>query len=158
MWGGRMKGRQVVINKCYGGFGLSHQAVMRYAELKGIKLYPWVNDIYKEVYGDKATLDNPAIWPSYTTVPQEEYERIYEEESKKPAGVGRFVKSNEVFFSGRDIARDDADLVSIVKEMGEEANSRFAKLEVVEVPADVSYTIEEYDGIEWIAEEHRTWG
>lgn len=26
-----------VINRCYGGFGLSHEAIMRYAELKGIE-------------------------------------------------------------------------------------------------------------------------
>ena len=32
---------KVVINACYGGFGLSHKAIMRYAELKGFKLYPW---------------------------------------------------------------------------------------------------------------------
>lgn len=29
---------KVVINRCYGGFGLSDQAVERYAELKGMKL------------------------------------------------------------------------------------------------------------------------
>lgn len=30
--------RKVVINKCYGGFGLSHEAILRYAEIKGLKL------------------------------------------------------------------------------------------------------------------------
>lgn len=28
----------VVVNKCFGGFGLSERAIMRYAELKGINL------------------------------------------------------------------------------------------------------------------------
>lgn len=28
---------RIVINKCYGGFGLSHEAIMRYAELKGFE-------------------------------------------------------------------------------------------------------------------------
>lgn len=28
---------KVVINRCYGGFGLSHEAIMRYAELKGFE-------------------------------------------------------------------------------------------------------------------------
>lgn len=32
------KTRKVVINKCYGGFGLSHEAILRYAEIKGLKL------------------------------------------------------------------------------------------------------------------------
>lgn len=30
---------KIVYNACYGGFGLSEQAMLRYAELKGIKLY-----------------------------------------------------------------------------------------------------------------------
>lgn len=150
--------RRVVINKCYGGFGLSHKAVMRYAELKGLTPYPWIDDLYKQVYGDRATLDNPAINPHYTTVPREEYERLVAEEEKKPINPERFVKSNEAYFSYRDIPRDDPDLIMVVEEMGKEANGRFAKLEVVEIPADVEFTIVEYDGIEHIAEEHRTWG
>lgn len=155
-----MKTRKVVINKCYGGFGLSHKAVMRYAELKGIKLYPWVDGIGKKVYGDRATIGNPEIWHciNYTTVPQEEYEKMYEEEEQMPVGPGRFVKSNKVYFSYRDIPRDDATLIAVIKELGEEANSRFAELEIVEIPADIDYTIEEYDGMEWIAEQHQTWG
>lgn len=28
---------KVVINRCHGGFGLSHEAIMRYAELKGFE-------------------------------------------------------------------------------------------------------------------------
>jgi hypothetical protein len=31
---------KVVIDRCYGGFGLSHEAVMRYFEIKGITVYP----------------------------------------------------------------------------------------------------------------------
>lgn len=31
---------KVVINACYGGFSLSEKAVMRYAEIKGLTLYP----------------------------------------------------------------------------------------------------------------------
>jgi len=30
--------KKVVINSCHGGFGLSHEAVVRYAELKGFDL------------------------------------------------------------------------------------------------------------------------
>jgi|ERR1035437_3180070 hypothetical protein len=31
---------KVVYNNCFGGFGLSHEACMLYAELKGITVYP----------------------------------------------------------------------------------------------------------------------
>jgi hypothetical protein len=30
--------KKIVINTCHGGFGLSHEAIMRYAALKGIEL------------------------------------------------------------------------------------------------------------------------
>jgi len=31
---------KVVYNNCYGGFGLSHNAILRLAELKGVKVHP----------------------------------------------------------------------------------------------------------------------
>ena len=56
-----------------------------------------------------------------------------------------------------DIRRDDKHLVQVVKELGPEANDYFASLKVVEIPADVEWVIDEYDGKEWIAEVHRRW-
>ncbi len=148
--------REIVINTCYGGFGLSHKGVMRYAELKGLKLYPWVDDIVKKVYGADVSLDD-ALLVHYTTVPQEEYETIRAEESKKPIIVDRFEKSNKLYFSGRGIPRDDPDLIKVIKELGKEANGKHAELKVVKIPNKVEFTIEEYDGVEWIAEKHRGW-
>jgi hypothetical protein len=60
-------------------------------------------------------------------------------------------------FHDRDIARDDPYLVKIVKELGEAANGTHAKLKIVEIPGDVSWHIGEYDGNEWVAEDHRSW-
>lgn len=58
----------------------------------------------------------------------------------------------------RDIARDDPTLVALVEEHGSEFMSGpHASLKVVEIPDDVEWTIEEYDGNEWVAEKHRTW-
>jgi len=31
---------KIVYNSCFGGFSLSEAAIMRYAEIKGIKLWP----------------------------------------------------------------------------------------------------------------------
>ena len=53
--------------------------------------------------------------------------------------------------------RTDPDLVAAVEALGEEANGLRASLLVVEIPDDVDWYIEEYDGHEWIAETHRTW-
>jgi hypothetical protein len=48
-------------------------------------------------------------------------------------------------------------LVQIVEELGNEASGRCAKLKIVEIPDDINWAIEEYDGSETIAEEHQTW-
>ena len=57
-----------------------------------------------------------------------------------------------------DIPRNHPLLIKVVEELGDKASGRFACLEVVEIPDDVEWQIEEYDGSEWIAEKHRTWG
>ena len=56
-----------------------------------------------------------------------------------------------------DIKRDAPILVEIVEQLGEDANGDFAELKIVEIPDDVQWGIQEYDGNEWIAENHRTW-
>lgn len=53
--------------------------------------------------------------------------------------------------------RTDENLVKCVETLGDKASGRFAKLKVVEVPDDVDWYIDEYDGIEWVAEQHRVW-
>lgn len=56
-----------------------------------------------------------------------------------------------------DFDRADPVLVKVVEELGAEANGSFAKLKIVEIPDNVEYQIDEYDGEEWVAERHRTW-
>ena len=76
----------------------------------------------------------------------------------KQEGLGRYKDSNELCWGGeRDIERNDPILIQVVEEMGIEANGRHAELKVVEIPDDVEWLIEEYDGSEWVAEQHRTW-
>ena len=61
------------------------------------------------------------------------------------------------FFYEGNLERDDKYLVQVVEEMGDLANGKYAELKVVEIPDDVEWQIEEYDGWENIAEKHRTW-
>jgi hypothetical protein len=116
---------KVVINRCYGGFGLSDQAIMRYAELKGINLVMEETD--SDITGATFYVDG--------------------------------IKDDEHYFSYYDLSGDRADpfLVQVVEELGKDANGRCAVLRIVEIPNDVEWDIEEYDGQEWIAEKHRTW-
>lgn len=86
--------RKIVINACYGGFGLSAKA----KEFLGYRGY--IND---------------------------------------------------------KIKRDDPALIECVEKFGQEAADSYCYLKIVEIPSDVDWVIEEYDGREWIAERHRIW-
>jgi hypothetical protein len=136
---------KVVINTCFGGFGLSQRAVMRYAELKGIKLYRYYDQITLEVYGP-GRLDEGGL-VHYTTQPVKC--------DKHSVLIGDIPEG--VYFSERDIERNDPLLVQVVEELGPDANGRCAKLSVIEIPDGINYEIDEYDGNEHIAERHRTW-
>ena len=127
---------KVVINRCYGGFGLSPVALARYAQLKG-----WHGMMLYSVF-------DPTV-DSYVFVP------YYE----GGTGMSYFVRRSGEQISSYDLDKDRADpiLVQTVEELGPAANADYARLKVVEIPNDIEYTIEEYDGNEWIAEKHSTW-
>ena len=56
-----------------------------------------------------------------------------------------------------DIPRDCPVLVAMIEEQGDAINGAFSDLRIVEIPDDVNWYIEEYDGMEHVAERHRTW-
>lgn len=125
---------KVVYNGCFGGFGLSHEGIMRYAELKGLKLYPFVDQRDKDgrlLFGKvkpAADIDlSSAYLVHYCTAP--EY-------------------SNDSYWSGRDIERNDPALVRVVEELGKKANGHCASLKIEDVPTGSLYRIDEYDGNE----------
>jgi hypothetical protein len=91
---------KIVINTCYGGFGLSEDSLEDYRKRKNItdkNFYHW------------------------------------------------------------DIPRDCPDLVAMVEEGGTDVDGIYSELKVVDVPDDANWYIEEYDGMEHVAERHRTW-
>jgi hypothetical protein len=141
---------KIVINACHGGFGLSEKAIDRYIELKGLKLY-------------KNTDEQLEYGINYYTVPYEEYQKAYRNDMKKTTwpgkekGYGQYYESNQLCWNFYDVPRTDITLIQVVQELGTEANSRYAKLKIVEVPVDVQWHIGEYDGWEWVAENHRKW-
>jgi len=67
------------------------------------------------------------------------------------------VIGEDSYFTEREIDRSDPALVSVVETMGEASFGKYANLKIVEIPDDVKWYVQEYDGMEHIAEEHRTW-
>lgn len=57
----------------------------------------------------------------------------------------------------QDLPRTDPHLIQCVEELGDSSWGIYAELKVVEVPDSVSWHIQETDGREWVAEDHRTW-
>lgn len=63
-----------------------------------------------------------------------------------------------VSFSCDDAVRASEHLIRVVRELGVEAASgRGSQLHIVEIPDNVEWSIMDYDGVEWVAEKHRTW-
>ena len=139
--------QRIVINTCHGGFGLSNDAVLRYLELSGTPVW--------------SELGNGLVRFKYWLVPPSE--RINEPSmdewrtmSIQERQAHNTKYSQQVFYD-REVPRDDPILVKTVLELGEKADGDHANLKVVEIPGDVDWCIEEYDGKEWVAEVHRTW-
>lgn len=140
---------KIVINKCYGGFGISPEALIELIKKKSTA----VKVMTKRKYHGKES----ALW------------RLTEERLKEVSdgffGDG-FVtsvlyKGDKVYMLNDDGdrygIRTHPDLIAVVEKMGNEASSRFANLKIVEIPDNIEWEIDEYDGTEWIAEKHRTW-
>lgn len=138
---------KIVINKCYGGFGLSLQAQRSYANRKGITLHFYRQTKYEHCDGvaEYARIDSSEN-SSFTHAHQTDHGQIFNG------------KCEDGCYYYPEIPRDDPDLIAVVEDMGDAANGEFAKLKIVEIPDDTEFEIDEYDGMEHIAEKHQTWG
>jgi hypothetical protein len=115
---------KVVINRCFGGFGLSDEAFESLLERKGIE---------------------------------------YEKGDSTFGGVNYYAKGHvgddDYYISNYDHYDDraDPDLIAVIEEMGQASWGWAAEIAIVEIPDDVKWHISEYDGLEHVAENHRTW-
>jgi hypothetical protein len=114
--------RDLVINTCHGGFGLSQGAQI--------------------------------AWLERSQIP---YTLVARDDRHSTERYGPLIMVNNKHWYDKDIPRDDPVLVTLVRELGQAAHGEYARLKVVRIPADVTWQIEDYDGKEWISEQHRTW-
>jgi hypothetical protein len=78
--------------------------------------------------------------------------------SKEAIDLYKKLKKTKKDVQDYKISREDKYLIEVIETLGrEKANDLYSQLKIVEIPSDVEYTIEEHDGIEWVAEAHRTW-
>lgn len=141
---------KVVINNCYGGFSLSKEGMARYCEIKGMDY--WIEDDGK--YGSLGIF---TCWlvPPAERLESKEGEDFYKMSTPERQAYNKHYSEQTISY--RDIDRDDPALVQLVEENAELYSGKCATLAVVIIPDDVEWTIEEYDGNEWVAEVHRTW-
>jgi len=120
--------RKVAINRCFGGFGLSDEAFEKLLTRRGIAFE-------KVVDPEKSTLLGTCYYKA------------------GHAGDNEYYLSDYEFYDDRS----DPDLIAVIEEMKQAANNWAAEIEIVEIPLDVEWHIAEYDGLEHVAENHRTW-
>ena len=148
--------KKVVINDCYGGFGLSYIAQDKLLKAKGNKEVFWyISELVAFEEDEYILTDVEDIEDDIFTnaLPLTKYFGTIVSSSD----MRSIRKKHYAYPSIYDIERDDVDLVKVVEEMGEKASGRYSALKVVEIPKEVEFQIEEHDGNEWIAEKHRTW-
>jgi hypothetical protein len=119
---------KVVINRCFGGFGISNQAFEKLLQRKGIA-FNKVPAKY-QMHGNEF---------DYYYVADDPDERDY--------------ISEHGFFDDRS----DPDLIAVIEELGKDSWGWASDLAIIDIPDDVKWHICEYDGLEHIAEDHRTW-
>lgn len=126
---------KIVINKCWGGFGLSIEAQEWLYENKcpHMKLMT-----LKKYNGGK--------------VPSAEESKL----------MGHAIRGKSIILGHHGYDGDEIRtcplLVEIVEKLGAKANGWAANLKVVELPNGVDFEIDDYDGMESVHEKHRSWG
>lgn len=146
---------KLVINTCFGGFGLSDEAYEKLIEW-GVPVRKYVEQERDEttgLYKDQPANDGEVIFDRELIPPGESaFNDIY----------WKFKGKTDLNYRYWDTwtreNRTHPLVIRVVEELGDRANSRCAELKIVEIPDGVDYVIQEYDGLEHVAEKHRTWG
>ena len=53
--------------------------------------------------------------------------------------------------------RTDEKLIECIEKLGKKANGMCASLRIVNIPDEIEYEIDNYDGFETVREKHRSW-
>jgi hypothetical protein len=129
---------KIVLNNDWGTFDLSAKGFVRYFELKGQPYEMFTR-------GKDSTID----FTSFTHITELPEDHIYVMFFNNLEG--------EIFLNSEPIQRNDPALIQTVEELGKDVNTDYSDLVIIEIPDDVDWIVQGYDGCEWVAEKHRTW-
>ncbi len=125
---------KVAINVDYGGFGISPEALYELVKMKSNVV---------EVCSAK----------EYKHTRWEPWKHGY----KLANNYTVLYKKGKAYSLKYNADRSNLDLIKVIKKLRKKANDTYAKIKIVTIPDGVKWKIEEYDGVEWISELHRTW-
>lgn len=128
---------KIILNKCFGGFDVSDEAYKLYAKKKGLELYEYESDFnFSDTTFKKIEGDSKSLFTYYFTKDFGEEAKISDKDYEK------------YHLYIREEYRKDETLIEVVEELGNRASGGFGELEVVEIPDNCFYKIDEYDGME----------
>lgn len=134
----------IVINKCYGGFGLSPEALLwLYNNGERENAIP-VDEFFSKATELKA--EQLKEW------------RAYLESKEKGFILTVFSPDEKYVLSQYDISRTSKLLIECIRVLGKKANGEYAELKIVSIPSNIDYYIHDYDGMESVEENHASWG
>jgi hypothetical protein len=127
---------KIVVNRCFGGFGVSIAAMK---DMIGRCSHVTAHEPI-EYYGSKKRWEEDKKCP---------YNRSYRYFDNRGWPV-----TDEHQDDG---ARTCPILIETVERMGKDSFGKHALLDIVEIPDNIQFEIEEYNGDESIHEKHRSW-
>jgi len=134
--------KKVILNKCFGGFKPSRKAYELYAKKKGLELYLYELHINNQKTSYHKVNKSDSIFTMYLT---KDYGNVVDSINNK----------DRLYLD--DSHREDATLIEVVEELGYEASSYASLLKIVEIPDDLDYVIDNYDGIETLHQRVQEW-
>lgn len=168
---------EIVKNVSYGGFGLSNKAITELIKMNSETMtirdigkhyvYEGISEVeniedFAEIKSKNDVLSKKTIVENFNKVKINNEDYYIEERSY--SGNGPIINFNKgEVYSTFDIdtsieKRSHPDLIKVVRELGDDANSYFSDLVIVDVPRKLDEIyISSYDGKETIREKHETW-
>lgn len=143
---------KVVLNRSYGGFDLSPEAIRLYARYAGkpVYFYEHIKYLRRDHYDEWRKISDTEKLDRNTTY----LISVYDE------GVSfRKIPKNFDYFDEHCIERTDENLIKVVEELGQKSFGMHSYLEVFDLPDDafIDTHIESDDGIETIHKNHEYW-